>query len=64
MKFFIKTTLCGIVTCILSVTTLGIGYGAICFIKEALHTYGIGAIVLFLFSLILCDYKYLKFYSK
>ena len=53
MKFFIKVTLCGVATCLMSVATIGIGYSAVCFIKEALQSYGIGAIFLFLFSLIL-----------
>ena len=53
MKFFIKVTLCGIFSCLMSAATIGIGYGAVCFIKESLQSYGIEAIFLFLFSLIL-----------
>ena len=53
MKYFIKVTLCGIVSCFLSTATIGIGYGAVCFIKEAFQSYGIEAIILFIFSLLL-----------
>ena len=53
MKYFIKVTLYGLISCCLSAFTIGIGYGAVYFMKEALHDYGIKAIVLFLFSLLL-----------
>ena len=53
MKFFIKVTLCGILTCIMSAITIGIGYGAVFFIIESLCSHGIEALFLFLFSLLL-----------